>query len=184
MVADRDGTWFRARDLSDGTLRFLALSVLEMDSAWGGLVCMEEPENGIHPSRIKPMLRLLESLAVDVECAVDESNPLRQVIFNTHSPDVVGLTRDEAMLFAGPMAYVLPEGRSLGLSLRAVPGTWRAREGGESVSKGEVLSFLKALPLALAGEGGRERSGRPVATRAEYREQMSLPFLGVAERPK
>lgn len=184
MVSDRDGTWFRARDLSDGTLRFLALSVLEMDSAWGGLVCMEEPENGIHPSRIKPMLRLLESLAVDVECAVDESNPLRQVIFNTHSPDVVGLTPDEAMLFATPAAYVLDEGRFHGITLRPLPGTWRAREGGVTVSKGEVLGFLKSLPLALASEGAGPGTGRPVALRPEYCQQLSLPLLGVAERPR
>jgi hypothetical protein len=84
-------------------------------------------------------------------------------LFNTHSPGVVGLTPDEAMLFATPLAYVLPQGRFQGITLRSLPGTWRAREGGETVSKGEVLSFLKSLPLALAGEEERQWTGRPVA---------------------
>jgi predicted ATP-dependent endonuclease of OLD family len=43
--------------------------------------CFEEPENGIHPFRIKAMTELLKDLSVDL---VDI--PLRQVIVNTHSP--------------------------------------------------------------------------------------------------
>ncbi|MBI4955393.1 MAG: AAA family ATPase [Myxococcales bacterium] len=38
MARSRDGVEFRARDLSDGTLRFLALAVLHEDPAWGGRV--------------------------------------------------------------------------------------------------------------------------------------------------
>jgi len=48
LLADRDGTEHEARSLSDGTLRFLALAVLESDSDVRGVLCMEEPENGIH----------------------------------------------------------------------------------------------------------------------------------------
>ena len=45
-----------ARALSDGTLRFLALAILELDLTPRGLLCFEEPENGIHPERIPAML--------------------------------------------------------------------------------------------------------------------------------
>jgi len=48
-VEDRDGTTHDARALSDGTLRFLALSMLEQDPENQGVMCLEEPENGIHP---------------------------------------------------------------------------------------------------------------------------------------
>src|SRR5262249_23318040 len=89
QVKDRKGTSFPARALSDGTLRFLALAVLELDPESQSLLCLEEPENGIHPERIPAMLRLLQDIAVNVEEPVSPDNPLRQVIVNTHSPAVV-----------------------------------------------------------------------------------------------
>src|SRR5436305_8487265 len=71
MLRDRGGTEHEARSLSDGTLRFLALAILESDSDARGVLCMEEPENGIHPERISAMLRLLQDLAVDPMLPVD-----------------------------------------------------------------------------------------------------------------
>ena len=47
FAQDGDGTRHPARALSDGTLRFLALAVLEMDPETEGVLCLEEPENGI-----------------------------------------------------------------------------------------------------------------------------------------
>jgi predicted ATPase len=46
-VTNRDGATYPANSLSDGTLRFLALTVLEMDTRAHGVVCLEEPENGM-----------------------------------------------------------------------------------------------------------------------------------------
>ena len=91
QVQDRNGTTYPARSLSDGTLRFLALAVLALDASAQGVICLEEPENGIHPGRIAAMLELLQDIAVDVTRPVDRTNPLRQVIVNTHSPAVVHL---------------------------------------------------------------------------------------------
>ena len=82
-VKDRDGTAHPARALSDGTLRFLALSVLESDPKMQGVLCLEEPENGIHPERIPAILELLMDVAVDTQQPVGNDNPLRQVIVNT-----------------------------------------------------------------------------------------------------
>ena len=79
-VRDRDGTPHPARALSDGTLRFLALSVLESDPKMQGVLCLEEPENGIHPERIPAILDLLMDIAVDTQQSVGIENPLRQVI--------------------------------------------------------------------------------------------------------
>jgi len=58
LLTDRYGTELPAKSLSDGTLRFLALASVEIDPTHTGLVCMEEPENGIHPERIGALLRL------------------------------------------------------------------------------------------------------------------------------
>ena len=75
-----------AHQLSEGTLRLLALCILEYDDKHTGLLCFEEPENGIHPFRIQAMAYLLKDLSVDF---VDTDVPLRQVIVNTHSPVLV-----------------------------------------------------------------------------------------------
>jgi len=99
-VTDRNGTVHPARALSDGTLRFLALTVLELDPQSQGVICLEEPENGIHPERIPGMLRLLRDIATDPEESVDDTNPLRQIIINTHSPTVVLETDDDCLLVA------------------------------------------------------------------------------------
>ena len=51
--------------LSEGTLRLLSLCILEYDDKHTGLLCFEEPENGIHPFRMKAMANLLKDLSVD-----------------------------------------------------------------------------------------------------------------------
>ena len=55
-VKNGEETQHPARALSDGTLRFLALAVLEIDPQMQGVLCLEEPENGIHPARIPAIL--------------------------------------------------------------------------------------------------------------------------------
>ncbi len=86
-LKDIDKKEFSSRVLSEGTLRILALCILEFDDRHTGLLCFEEPENGIHPFRIKAMAKLLKDLSIDFN---DIDLPLRQVIVNTHSPVLVG----------------------------------------------------------------------------------------------
>lgn len=83
---DADKKEFSSRVLSEGTLRILALCILEYDNNHTGLLCFEEPENGIHPFRINAMAHLLIDLSIDFG---DIDLPLRQVIVNTHSPVLV-----------------------------------------------------------------------------------------------
>ncbi len=85
-VRGEDGKEFSSRVLSEGTLRLLALCILECDDKHTGLLCFEEPENGIHPFRMKAMAQLLRDLTADF---TDIDAPLRQVIVNTHSPALI-----------------------------------------------------------------------------------------------
>ncbi|WP_353164723.1 AAA family ATPase [Empedobacter brevis] len=85
-LIDKDGKEYSSRVLSEGTLRILALCILEQDDQHTGLLCFEEPENGIHPFRISSMAALLKDLTNDF---TDEELPLRQVVVNTHSPILV-----------------------------------------------------------------------------------------------
>lgn len=90
-----DGRTFSARVLSDGTLRLLALVALKYNPYHHGILCIEEPENGVHPFRLKDMARLLRALATDFTDPTQREEPLRQVLINTHSPLLVNqLSKD------------------------------------------------------------------------------------------
>lgn len=83
-----DGRQFTSRVLSEGTLRILVLCILKYDRKYKGILCFEEPENGIHPFRLKMMSELLLGLSSDFS-QIEERTPLRQIIVNTHSSKFV-----------------------------------------------------------------------------------------------
>lgn len=189
-VEGKDGTSYPARSLSDGTLRFLALTVMELDPTARGVICLEEPENGIHPARIPAMLQLLQDIAIDPSLPIDEGNPLRQVIVNTHSPSVVLEVPDDTLLVAGTKEH-LQEGRSLRKALFGyLPDTWRAQGGGPQhiVPKGKLISYLNpagsTLDPFLARVGARALESRqPKRKRVADREDLQ-PLLPLARTSK
>lgn len=147
------GPFFAARALSDGTLRFLALCILDNDPEVQGVLCMEEPENGIHPERMQAMVEIVGGLAVDPNLPPGPDNPFRQVIVNTHSPVFVRLQKPADLLFAKPVTIRGPRG-GLAQTLRLLPikGTWRAEVDAQvSVQRGEILAYLTTPPGAQLG---------------------------------
>lgn len=91
MITDREGRSFSSRVLSEGTLRILALCVLAIDDTFSGVLCFEEPENGVHPFRIASMAELLNKFSTQFQ---DAETPLHQIIINTHSPLFVMLAKN------------------------------------------------------------------------------------------
>jgi len=87
-LKDKDGKVYSSRVLSEGTLRILLLCILHYDEKFSGLICFEEPENGINPFKIKALCELLNDMRVNF--LDSEVTALRQVIVNTHSPTLVG----------------------------------------------------------------------------------------------
>ena len=87
VLYDVNGKEYTSRVLSEGTLRILSLCILWQDDEYNGLLCFEEPENGVHPFRINTMASLLKNLTTDFS---SYDTPLRQVIINTHSTVFVG----------------------------------------------------------------------------------------------
>jgi len=180
-VTDRHGTIHPARSLSDGTLRFLALAVLELDPQASGLICLEEPENGIHPARIPAMLQLLQDIATDVESPVGLDNPLRQVIVNTHSPAVVMQVPDSSLVVA-ELKEIVREGRRFkGARFSWLPETWRQNADPDTppVARGELLAYLNPAlsndqPSRL--QRGKSKAVRRVVDRPDV--QMMLPLFG------
>jgi predicted ATPase len=175
QVAGRDGTFHPAQALSDGTLRFLALALLELDPKFQGLICMEEPENGIHPARIPAILRLLQDIAVDVREAVGPDNPLRQVIINTHSPAVVAQIPESSLIFADVRRAHTSKQKDYGKVFFSVPeGTWRAKYGSQVFPKGMLMPYLAPVswevepPFEEVEEGLSEDFSRRVIDNPAY----------------
>ncbi len=146
ILQERSGLAIPARSLSEGTLRFLALCVLLEDPTVTGLLCLEEPENGIHPASIDAMVDLVRDLALDPSLPPGPDNPVRQVIVNTHAPAIVKLVDPEDLLFAD-VAPLHPEGRNA-LRLRAMRGTWRDPDGRFGIGKSELIVYLSEPPRA------------------------------------
>lgn len=176
FVAGDDGTAYTARALSDGTLRFLALAVLELDPQLQGVICLEEPENGIHPERIPAMLQLLQDIAVNPRMPVASDNPLRQVIVNTHSPTVVQQLPEDSLLVAERREVLLKGQPTRAVSFSCLSGTWRDTNlAMPHVAKGRLLAYLN--PVAPLEESTQTQPERPrrVVDRPDL--QLYLPLF-------
>jgi len=98
-----DGTDVGPQEMSEGMLYWLAFAVIE-HIAPGGILMIEEPENGLHPARIKEVMRVLREVSTRT-----------QVIIATHSPLVVNeMAANEVSLVtrskeAGTQAILMSE---------------------------------------------------------------------------
>lgn len=164
VVKGQHGPVLPARFLSDGTLRFLALSIMQSDPQMQGIVCLEEPENGIHPRRIIPMIKLLQDIACDITLPVDINNPLRQVIINTHSPLVVGEVLEGELLFA----KLIKDGSARHVVFQGLNKTWRDGITSYCINKAELLSYLSS-PNDESSDFEKKVKNRP-----EMKGQLNL----------
>lgn len=145
QVKFKDGLVLPAQSLSDGTLRFLGLAIIQEDTESSGLICLEEPENGINPKKVKEMVNLLEEMATDTDYEVNEDNPLRQVIINSHSPLVVSNVPDESLYLAteGEESRA-PFPRKIKYTrFSALSGTWKTNNRLVDVTTlGNIIAYL------------------------------------------
>lgn len=171
LVADHSGNEIPARGLSDGTLRFLALAILEQDPLVTGVICLEEPENGIHPKRLPAMIALLKEIAVDTQEPCGDDNPLRQIIINTHSPTVVAEVPDSSLVIAVDRTAYYQDRLVHTPSFLGLPDTWRERVSGEAVARGLLIPYLNPIRLKQQDQRNPDR----VVDREDL--QMLLPQL-------
>lgn len=176
FVKDLQATEHEARALSDGTLRFLALAVLTEDPEAQGVICLEEPENGIHPERIPAMLRMLDDLSVDTSVAVNRDNPLRQVIVNTHSPAFVSLAPEDSLVVVKLERHDHSKGAvALVATFRWLSGTWRDElTPGRALSKGELLAYLNPTGVTVDDRPIKKLVARRVIDRPDIRQLVLL----------
>ena len=76
--------YFAATSLSDGTLRLLCLLTVLLDPNPPPLICIEEPETGLHPDAIRDVAGLLAEVSTRT-----------QIIVTTHSPALIDALSDQ-----------------------------------------------------------------------------------------
>lgn len=108
VYANTEDGRFSSRTLSDGTLRLLALITLAHDPQYGGVLCFEEPENGVHPFRVAQLVELLRGLTTDLTDEDQAGWSLRQLLINTHSPLLMAQLDDTELLFAYMPTHIDP----------------------------------------------------------------------------
>ncbi|MBB3274846.1 MULTISPECIES: ATP-binding protein [unclassified Pseudoxanthomonas] len=174
MMTDAEGLELPASSLSDGTMRFVALAIIEQDPDETGLLCLEEPENGIHPQRIDAILDLLYRIVVDVDSPIGSDNPLRQIIVSTHSPLLASRVDRDDCVFARIRHHGIAAERFPGLQLVGLARSWRARLSTEFIADGDAIAYLRASGL-LDSPVPFERT-----VAGMFRGQLNLPlYFGV-----
>jgi predicted ATPase len=157
-VKMRDEFPFPARVVSDGTLRVLALLALLYDPKYRGLVCFEEPENGIHPARLHTLIQRLRERVTDPALEPDvQEEPLTQLLINSHSPVVLSALKslgihEREVFFADLVTSIDRQRRAARRKTRIRPvqdfGNQYHLEGvdaGEVVAHVEVEKYLNTV---------------------------------------
>jgi predicted ATPase len=152
LIRTRDGGEYSSRVASDGTLRLLAVLTALNDPRFGGLVCLEEPENGVHPARLRTLMEHLRGVVKDAGESGDAIDaPLLQLILTTHSPVVVAtLEAGEGFFFeaassldgSGGGPDVVTRARVL---RREIQQTLDPGDVGHLVTNGEVERYLATV---------------------------------------
>ena len=84
-IKEHNGRTVSAYAASDGTLRFLAMLAALLDDESEGLYFFEEIDNGIHPTRLRLLVDLIENRTAAEKI---------QVVTTTHSPDLLAMVSD------------------------------------------------------------------------------------------
>lgn len=88
ILVEHGGRQTSARSASDGTLRFLGELVALLTSQPGTLIVLEEPDVGLHPSRIRLLAELLEQIVTGRQL---------RVVATTHSPTLLAHLSEQAL---------------------------------------------------------------------------------------
>jgi predicted ATPase len=114
---------------SDGTLRVLALLAAFYDPRFRGVICFEEPENGVHPARLRDLVRHLRSLVTEQLQEEASEAPLIQLVLASHSPVVLSAVtspppegrRGQGVVFADVVSEIDPSSRTVSRRTRMRP---------------------------------------------------------------
>ena len=91
MAILKDGMRISAPEMSEGLLYFLGFAALQYCGA--SLLLVEEPENGLHPSRIRDVMEILRKISETAQVVIATHSPL--VINEMRPEEVTVVTRDD-----------------------------------------------------------------------------------------
>ena len=84
------------------------------------MICVEEPENGIHPARLKTVIHRLRQLVADPQ-QTEAAGPLSQLILSSHSPVILSCLDLVDMVFFDQVTVVDPTSKTLRRKTRMRP---------------------------------------------------------------
>lgn len=147
-----------AKLASDGTLRMLAILTLLHWDPLAPIAVIEEPENGVHPGRLRELVSVLKDLTsrwieTDAQKEIDELNAKRgghrvtrwlpaQVIMSSQSPVVCAALRSELSCVRF-VDLVRRDGRA-STRVRSVASSDAPDRGRSTVSPREIDALLDA----------------------------------------
>ena len=86
--------WFTSFEVSDGTMLMLAFLVLQHQDPPTALLCIEEPDRGLHPYLLGELVKLLRGMAD----GTIGPKPV-QIVLATHSTELLDHLRPEEVRF-------------------------------------------------------------------------------------
>jgi predicted ATPase len=109
-VCMNDDRRFGLAGLSEGTLRLLALVTWSNAITKRSLLCLEEPENAIHPSALNKLVYLLRDMTTDLSDPTSLLKGGRQLVVSTHSPVLAEQLKvaDRELLYAEMVTRLQP----------------------------------------------------------------------------
>lgn len=85
--------YFTARDLSDGSIRFIALATLLIQPQLPELIIIDEPELGLHPLAISKLAGLIRS-ASNRGCQIIVATQSAEIISNFNVEDIITVDKE------------------------------------------------------------------------------------------
>ena len=93
-----------ANRLSDGTLRYLCLMAILMNPTPVPLICLDEPELGMHPDLIGGLASMLLKAAEHTQLIVNTHSPILLDAFSSHPEDVLICRKDKGCSTIEPIS--------------------------------------------------------------------------------
>ena len=99
-VVLQDGTNVPAAHMSEGLLYYLAFAAIPyLDGT--GVILLEEPENGLHPARIRDVMSILREISKTTQVILATHSPL--VVNELEGHEVTLMTRADGKVTATPL---------------------------------------------------------------------------------
>ena len=140
FLKEKSGKYIEMIDatrLSDGTLRCLAIVAAVLSEKKGGMIVIEEVDNGIHPGRAKTLIQLISSIAKERE--VD-------VIITTHNAILLNALNKENLAGVQIVYRDEEEGDARAISLIQInnmPSLLANGKLGDVFTNDMILKYIK-----------------------------------------